>query len=150
MYAKLNNGQVEIYPYTIGQLRKDHHNVSFPKAMTDDVLAQFNVVRVTPVSPPTVSHTQVWNESTPVLKNGVWKQAYIISNVSAEDLATRTEGEEKSVRAKRNELLAQSDYTQLADAPGNATAWASYRDALRNLPTRSGFPWTMTWPTKPE
>jgi hypothetical protein len=42
MYAKLNNGQVERYPYTIGQLRKDHHNVSFPKAMTDDVLAQFN------------------------------------------------------------------------------------------------------------
>ena len=34
MYAKLNNGQVEKYPYTIGQLRKDHRNVSFPKAMT--------------------------------------------------------------------------------------------------------------------
>ena len=48
MYAKLNNGQVERYPYTIGQLRKDHHNVYFPKAMTDDVLAQFSMARVTP------------------------------------------------------------------------------------------------------
>jgi hypothetical protein len=150
MYAKLNNGQVEIYPYTIGQLRKDHYNVSFPKAMTDDVLAQFNVVRVTLVSPPTVSYTQVWHESTPVLEGGVWKQAYTVSDVSAEDLASRTEEEEKSVRAKRNEFLTKSDWTQVADAQVDKAVWATYRQALRDIPAQEGFPWDVTWPEMPE
>ena len=148
MYAKLNNGQVEIYPYTIGQLRKDHHNVSFPKAMTDDVLAQFNTVRVTPTERPN-DHTK--NFTVMVGKiNGQWVEKWTSTSATQAEITERTSNKAAQVRAERDALLAATDYTQLADAPGDATAWASYRGALRNLPTRSGFPWTMTWPTKPE
>jgi len=119
--------------------------------MTDEIFAQFGVVRVTPVSPPTVSHTQVWHESTPVLENGVWKQAYIISDVSAEDLATRTENQANNARAERNQKLSQSDWTQGKDiADDVSTAWATYRQALRDVPAQAGFPWTVNWPTQPE
>lgn len=48
-----------------------------------------------------------------------------------------------SVRRKRNELLAQSDWTQLSDAPLTAkqkTAWAAYRQSLRDLPTSFATP----------
>ena len=38
------------------------------------------------------------------------------------------------MRAKRNELLAQSDWTQVADAPVDQQAWATYRQALRDFP----------------
>jgi hypothetical protein len=148
MYAKLNNGQVEIYPYTIGQLRKDHHNVSFPKAMTDDVLAQFNTVRVTPTERPN-DHTK--NFTVMVGKiNGQWVEKWTSTSATQAEITERTSNKAAQVRAERDALLASTDYTQLADAPGDATAWAAYRNALRNLPTRSGFPWTMTWPTKPE
>jgi hypothetical protein len=148
MYAKLNNGQVEIYPYTIGQLRKDHHNVSFPKVLTDDVLAQFNTVRVTPTERPN-DYTKNFSV-TVVQVNGSWVEKWTSTSATQAEITERTANKAAQVRAERDALLAATDYTQLADAPGDATAWASYRGALRNLPTRSGFPWTMTWPTKPE
>jgi hypothetical protein len=46
------------------------------------------------------------------------------------------------MRAIRNDLLAQSDWTQVADAPVNRQAWATYRQALRDFPA--------TWTAGPE
>jgi hypothetical protein len=55
----------------------------------------------------------------------------------------------KSVRTTRTEKLNDCDWTQIADSTADKTAWATYRQALRDLPTQAGFPWTMTWPTQP-
>lgn len=39
------------------------------------------------------------------------------------------------MKVQRNRLLAESDWTQTADNPtGNAEAWATYRQALRDFP----------------
>ena len=54
------------------------------------------------------------------------------------------------VRQQRNDLLKASDWTQLSDSTINKTTWATYRQSLRDVPSQSGFPWTITWPTKPE
>ena len=54
------------------------------------------------------------------------------------------------VRAKRDLLLSQSDWTQVADAPVDKTAWATYRQQLRDISANEGFPWTIEWPTQPE
>ena len=40
----------------------------------------------------------------------------------------------RQVRLWRNSELARTDWTQVADAPVDATAWATYRQALRDLP----------------
>jgi len=56
---------------------------------------------------------------------------------------------EEQIRTKRDSLLAESDWTQVADAPVDQTAWATYRQALRDIPTQSGFPNNVTWPTEP-
>lgn len=53
------------------------------------------------------------------------------------------------VREKRNARLSESDWTQIADAPVNALAWAVYRQALRDIPAQSGFPDSVYWPIKP-
>lgn len=53
------------------------------------------------------------------------------------------------VRAERNAKLAASDWTQVADAPVDKAAWATYRQALRDISTQTGFPWEVTWPTEP-
>jgi hypothetical protein len=55
-----------------------------------------------------------------------------------------------SVRAQRDQLLAQSDWTQVADAPGDKAAWATYRQALRDLPASGSDPDALTWPTSPD
>jgi hypothetical protein len=55
-----------------------------------------------------------------------------------------------AVRAERNEKLAASDWTQLADSTADKGAWATYRQALRDITAQAGFPWAITWPTQPE
>lgn len=57
-----------------------------------------------------------------------------------------------NVREERKDLLEESDWTQLNDSPLNDTKkseWATYRQSLRDIPTQSGFPSSITWPTKP-
>lgn len=54
------------------------------------------------------------------------------------------------IRARRNALLAASDWTQLPDAPVDQTAWAAYRQALRDITEQEGFPANVIWPTQPE
>jgi len=63
--------------------------------------------------------------------------------------ATKDAEQAKSVRATRGEKLAESDWTQVADAPVDKAVWATYRQALRDVTAQSGFPWTVTWPDAP-
>jgi hypothetical protein len=52
----------------------------------------------------------------------------------------------KAVRDDRNKRLADSDWTQVADAPVDKAAWAAYRQALRDVTAQEGFPWNVQWP----
>lgn len=54
------------------------------------------------------------------------------------------------VRARRNALLARSDWTQLPDVPladGARAKWATYRQALRDVPAQ-GDPFDIKWPVR--
>jgi len=53
------------------------------------------------------------------------------------------------VRAERSVKLAETDWTQIADSTANKEAWATYRQALRDVPAQEGFPWTIIWPVQP-
>jgi hypothetical protein len=52
-------------------------------------------------------------------------------------------------RTERDAKLTESDWTQVADAPVDQAAWATYRQALRDIPEQAGFPNEVTWPTEP-
>jgi len=56
----------------------------------------------------------------------------------------------ESVRYERDKFLAQSDWTQLADSSADKSAWASYRQQLRDIPQNFQIPEDVVWPTKPE
>jgi hypothetical protein len=53
------------------------------------------------------------------------------------------------IRTERDAKLAATDWTQVADAPVDQAAWATYRQALRDIPAQVGFPNEITWPTEP-
>jgi hypothetical protein len=52
------------------------------------------------------------------------------------------------IRAKRNNLLAETDYLALSDTTLSSDM-ATYRQALRDVTSQAGFPTSVTWPTKP-
>jgi hypothetical protein len=54
------------------------------------------------------------------------------------------------MRIWRNDELSASDWTQLADSTANKTAWATYRQALRDLPASNKDPKKIVFPTRPE
>ena len=56
----------------------------------------------------------------------------------------------RDVRGNRNRLLAESDWTQNRDVVlSNDADWKTYRKSLRDIPSQSGFPKTITWRDAP-
>jgi hypothetical protein len=49
----------------------------------------------------------------------------------------------------RNAELAACDWTQVADSTADKTAWATYRQALRDLPASNKDPKKIVFPTRP-
>ena len=98
--------------------------------------------------------------------NGMWFTKYILGPVFTDtvtDGVTTTAQQHEvayksridsdraiSIRNQRNKLLTECDWTQVSDSKVDTSIWATYRQALRDLPDADGFPWTMTWPSKPE
>lgn len=59
----------------------------------------------------------------------------------------------RGIRIQRNQLLKQTDYLMVLDAPISDKTQAEvkeYRQALRDLPLQDGFPLNVVWPKKPE
>ena len=76
----------------------------------------------------------------------------IVARQAEEALVASQEPERlaSQIRQERNTLLADCDWTQVSDAPVNQVAWQTYRQALRDVTSQEGFPYDVTWPTKPE
>lgn len=73
-----------------------------------------------------------------------------VADKTEEELAADVAIEAASVRAKRDQLLKESDWTQVADVPFTTevkASWADYRQALRDITTQEGFPAEVIWPT---
>ena len=59
----------------------------------------------------------------------------------------------KQIRGKRDQLLRDSDFTVLTDAPysqSKKTAWETYRQELRDLPQVYDYVSDIVWPDEPE
>ena len=68
-------------------------------------------------------------------------------------IAAETAKTEKKVRAKRDRLLEESDKEVLPDRLTKSSAqfksWSEYRQALRDIPQQTGFPFVVVYPEKP-
>jgi len=53
------------------------------------------------------------------------------------------------LRNKRDALLAECDFRVVADAPWDQAPWATYRQALRDLPDATKDPRKAVWPVAP-
>lgn len=71
---------------------------------------------------------------------------------TAEERAEIDTQKAAAVRRERNAKLTECDWTQLNDTPldnPSKVAWTNYRQALRDIPSQSGFPHNVVWPVKP-
>jgi hypothetical protein len=152
---------------TVSQFKASQPNTSFPKQITTEVLDSYGYDAVLNGAAATV--TAPYGVST---RSGVeeidskWFTKFVAGPVftdttdsegtvttAADNEAAYKAGVDSTaatgVRATRTTKLTESDWTQLADSTADKAAWATYRAALRDLPSAEGFPHTMIWPEEP-
>tara|TARA_R110001606_G_scaffold307411_1_gene454391 strand:+ start:42 stop:467 length:426 start_codon:yes stop_codon:yes gene_type:complete len=140
MHIKLTNGTP--VKYTLGQLRRDNPNTSFPKVIPDEMLASYDVYSCTRLERPAYDHLteQCFDAGFEQDAEGNWVQGYSVEPVEQEVA-------ERNVRSKRDRLLSDTDWMALSDVTMTPD-WATYRQALRDITGQSGFPHSVVWPTK--
>ena len=150
------------------EFRRLHEGLGLPKLLTEEVINEWGADIV--LEGPQASGGTVYQFS---MLSGVreiegkWYTNYVLGPIFTDraaegDQPAQTAAEQetayramkdaeqaKSVRASRTEKLKDCDWTQIADSTADKTAWATYRQALRDITSATGFPWTMTWPESP-
>jgi hypothetical protein len=86
-------------------------------------------------------------------EQGYWRQQWLVVEQTAEEKEETDKRKAAEVRFMRNRKLTDTDWTQLDDTPLDnvaKSAWANYRQALRDVPEQDGFPFNVNWPAQPE
>jgi hypothetical protein len=145
MHLKLTNGQPE--KYSIGQLRRDNPNTSFPKNPTDQLLADWSVYPYTRPNLPEYDPltANVVDGSFEQDTGGNWVLPYVVEN-KPHDVA------ERNIRSRRDTLLSETDWVVVMHTEKGTNIpleWELYRQQLRDITGQEGFPYSVVWPTKP-
>ena len=152
MYVKAIDGVAVKYPYTQTDLVWDNPSTSFPMGgVPTSTLNEWDMFPVQPVAAPqfdAVTHKLV--ERTPLFDGQSWIQQWAVEPLPQGEIDARNTQQASSVRADRNRRLAATDWRVIkALEEGNGLDFdvATYRQALRDVPSQPGFPWDIIWPT---
>jgi hypothetical protein len=144
-----------------GEFRQLHFGLGLPKVLTEAIINEWggDIVFEGPQASGGTVYQYSQRSGVEQLE-GKWYTKHILGPVFTDGETTAAEQETAykarkdaeqaaSVRNQRTQLLKDSDWTQIADSTADKTAWATYRQALRDITGQAGFPWTITWPETP-
>ncbi len=149
MMIKVTDGQIT--PYSVGRLRRDNPNTSFPKSISTATLASYDVYKVAVDSRPD------YNEATQklVLDDVVFDgtnatQSWSVVSLDADELADKAARTAEAKRRERDTLIGETDWWASSDLTMTAEQTA-YRQALRDVTSHANWPHLdeADWPTKP-
>jgi len=144
MYIKLTNGTPT--EYSIGQLRRDNPQVSFPKNPLDATLAEYGMCPVKELARPEYdARTHYLKQSDFYQVAEKWQVHYVPEQLPHAQVET-------AIRAERDHLLSASDWIVVKSYEAQQPVpqkWVDYRQDLRNIPIQSGFPFDVQWPDIP-
>lgn len=119
--------------------------------ITPEILSQFGASIVLEAPQPSITRYQICYRDGVEEINGQWFTKWAVADMDDEAKAAADARQAESVRQIRNQMLKDSDWTQVKDIPDAVSQpWAVYRQALRDVPSQVGFPWDVQWPAQPE
>jgi len=152
---------------TQSELKSENSNTSFPKVWNDSVL---ELLGVDPVlygpQPEAGKYERVERNGVVQDSKGNWIEAWHVVDMFSDakdkdgNVVETKEEQEKTYQAKldateadgartrRNELLAETDFYALDDSPAMSDEMKTYRQALRDLPSHSDWPY-VSFPDRP-
>ena len=151
-----------------GEFRQLHFGLGLPKVLTEEIINEWggDIVFEGPQALGGTVYQYSMRQGVEQIE-GKWYTKYVLGPIftdtpATEDTPAKTAAENEAayqamkdaeqaanVRRSRTEKLKDCDWTQIVDSTADKTAWATYRQALRDITSASGFPWTMTWPETP-
>ena len=167
-YRNRTTGEVK----SQGAWRQDFPNMSLPRVWKSATLDALDLDPVMTSAKPSTTGLQIAVRDGVVQTNGVWMENYVVQDMFADITdddgnVTKTKAEQETEyqavldartatghRTTRNKLLADTDWTQMNDSPlsnEDKTAWATYRQELRDLSDLDAWPnlEDADWPTEP-
>ena len=143
------------------EFRQLHQGLGLPKVLTEEVINAWGGDVVFEGPQATGGTVYQYSQRAGVEQiEGKWYTKYILGPVFTDGETTAAEQEAAykamkdaeqaaNVRSTRNSMLKDCDWTQIADSTADKEAWATYRQALRDITAQAGFPWTIDWPVAP-
>lgn len=169
MYAKITSGAVAQYPYSVGQLRRDNPNVSFPRNIPVGIMRRYGMHPVTTEAMPDYDPLtqKVVTATTPTrgvvrlmteadatdpiteevntdligtpIYGNDWVLTRTVVDMTAEEIAANDALVAEANRKKRNKLLAETDYLALTDQTMDVIT-TTYRQSLRDITAHANWP----------
>ena len=143
------------------EFRRLHTGLGLPKVLTEASLNDWGADIVFEGPQASGGTVYQYSQRSGVEQlDGKWYTKYVLGPIFVDGDTTAAEQETAykarkdaeqaaSVRTSRTQKLNDCDWTQIADSTADKTAWATYRQALRDITGQAGFPWTITWPDAP-
>jgi hypothetical protein len=143
------------------EYRRNHFDMGLAQALTEEILNDRGADIVFEGPQATGGNQYQYSMLQGVEQiGGKWYTKYVLGPIFTDGETTAAEQETayktrmdsdraKTMRTERNDKLKDCDWTQISDSTADKTAWATYRQALRDITAQSGFPWTITWPDAP-
>lgn len=153
LYVKVVNGEPELRPYTIDQIRTALYRtntVVLPAVLTDTILAEFGYepveLTVTTNVPDKLLQYTINEVKRIYQANGTWyieMQQVINNHLLLQDW--------EYIKKERNKLLLETDWVQVSDIVTADTKdkYYAYRELLRDLVHIAEYPCDVKFPQKP-
>lgn len=137
-------------PITVGDYRELFCDTSFPAdGPSNEFLSANNAKKINAFK----AHDRLTQKlvQCEAYDDGEFVSVVQIESLTAEEIQADKDSAMAQIRGQRNQLLKDCDWTQIVDCTADKTAWATYRQTLRDLPSMITEPRTFTdWPHDPD
>tara|TARA_Y100001973_G_scaffold95015_1_gene147834 strand:- start:727 stop:1188 length:462 start_codon:yes stop_codon:yes gene_type:complete len=148
-YRKRTDGSIT---YGEAAVRHQFPNRKFTIPLPDSVAEELGYDRVLVTEATSSEMYQITDRDGVELKDGKYYTKWKVTDMTAEQKTALDNDRASDRRMDRDSRLESTDWTQFTDSPltdSKKEEWKTYRQALRDLPTASGWPHTFTWPIPP-
>jgi hypothetical protein len=107
MFVKVTNDQIDQYPYTVGDLRRDNPNTSFPKQVPEATMAQYGMYPVGYAAAPDYNPDthRIQNSNMPELVDGKWTLTKTVVELTPEQLEDRKAQKRRQIKDRRDKAI---------------------------------------------
>jgi len=161
MHVLAPNQVIEKYPYSIGNLRRDNPQTSFPRDPSEALLAVYNVYPVRRTERPEINPLrQDLTESTPIRQKArnpdgtfrsddpvtpeneawEWVQVWVVTDVSPEEVERRIEAQHDQVRQQRADAYREEADPLFFQAQRGAATMDEWEAKVQEIRDRFPYP----------